>query len=147
MGIADADTAEHGDPAAKHLIVPVSCALPGVATGDPKLSGFEELRLVKGTRLESILGKTEIRERHFCNYEVNDGFRKSFEAAGLVVSAIGAKGETRAVELPGHPFFIATLFQPQLTSKAEGRVHPLIAELLNVAKRESANGYVASIPC
>ena len=133
MGIVDADTVEHNDPTATHLIVPVSCALPGVAAGDPKLSGFEDLRLVKGTIIDRSLGKTEIRERHFCNYEVNEEFRRAFERAGLVVSAIGSHGETRAVELPDHPFFVATLFQPQLTSLIECRAHPLISAFIGAA--------------
>jgi len=45
--------------------------------------------------------------------------KKQFQAAGLRVSARGILGETRAVELPGHRFFIATLFQPQLSSRPE----------------------------
>jgi len=50
---------------------------------------------------------------------VNEDYEKQFQAAGLRVSARGIQGETRAVELPGHRFFIATLFQPQLSSRPE----------------------------
>ena len=92
MGIVDADSAEHNVPTATHLIVPVACALPGVAAGDPTLSGFEDLRLVKGTIIERSLGKTEIRERHFCNYEVNEEFRHAFEQAGQQCVSIGRNG-------------------------------------------------------
>lgn len=126
MGIANADTAEHGRTGTTNLIVPVSCALPGRLESDPMLSGFEDLTLVEGTRLAAIMSGGRSRERHFCNYEVDEGFRWAFESLGLRIAALGARGETRAVELPEHPFFVATLFQPQLTSKASGVAHPLV---------------------
>jgi CTP synthase (UTP-ammonia lyase) len=52
----------------------------------------------------------------------------------MKVSAVGHQGETRAVELATHPFFVATLFQPQLTSKATGQPHPLIRAFLEAMK-------------
>ena len=39
-----------------------------------------------------------------------------------------------AVELPGHPFYVATLFQPQVGSAASGRLHPLIGALVSAAR-------------
>jgi CTP synthase (UTP-ammonia lyase) len=134
MGIADADSAEHNVPTASHIIVPVSCAVPNRAPGAPKLSGENQVRAVPGTRLAAILGTAAIEERFFCNYEVNDAFRPRLEAAGMKVSAVGHQGETRAVELATHPFFVATLFQPQLTSKATGQPHPLIRAFLEAMK-------------
>lgn len=130
MGIADADTAEHNVPAATHLIVPVSCPVPPRTAGDPKLSGENDVRILPGTLLASIAGAEVLSERFFCNYEVNEQFRSQFESAGLKVSAVGPQGETRAVELPGHPFFLATLFQPQLTSKTTGKAHVVIQAYL-----------------
>jgi CTP synthase (UTP-ammonia lyase) len=130
MGIADADSAEHNVPTASHIIVPVSCAVPNRAPGAPKLSGENQVRAVPGTKLAAILGTAAIEERFFCNYEVNDAFRPRLEAAGMKVSAVGHQGETRAIELATHPFFVATLFQPQLTSKSSGQPHPLIRAFL-----------------
>jgi CTP synthase (UTP-ammonia lyase) len=135
MGIADADSAEHNVPTASHIIVPVSCAVPNRAPGAPKLSGENQVRAVPGTRLAAILGTAAIEERFFCNYEVNDAFRPRLEAAGMKVSAVGHQGETRAIELAAHPFFLATLFQPQLTSKSSGQPHPLIRAFLEAAGR------------
>src|SRR5262249_52784338 len=131
----DADSAEHHVPTATHIIVPVSCAVPTRAPGAPKLSGESQVRALPGTRLAGILGTVAIEERFFCNYEVNDAFRPRMEASGMKVSAIGHQGETRAVELGTHPFFIATLFQPQLTSKHSGRAHPLISAFLQATQR------------
>ena len=44
----------------------------------------------------------------------------------MLVAATDATGEVRAVERSDHPFFVATLYQPQLTS-APGRPHPIWA--------------------
>jgi len=134
MGIAEADSAEHNVPTATHIIVPVCCAVPNRAPGAPKLSGENQVRALPGTKLAAILGTAAIEERYFCNYEVNDAFRPRLEAAGMKVSALGSQGETRAIELTTHPFFLATLFQPQLTSKATGQPHPLIRAFLEAAK-------------
>lgn len=135
MGIADADTAEHNVPTATHIIVPVSCAVPNRAPGAPKLSGENQVRAVPGTKLAAILGTAAIEERFFCNYEVNDAFRPKLEAAGMRASVVGHQGETRAIELATHPFFVATLFQPQLTSKSTGQPHPLICAFLQATAR------------
>ena len=135
MGIEDADSAEHNVPTATHLIVPVSCAVPNRAPGAPKLSGENQVRALPGTKLAAILGTAAIEERYFCNYEVNDAFRPRLEAAGMKISALGHQGETRAIELSGHPFFVATLFQPQLTSKATGQPHPLVRAFLGAMGR------------
>jgi CTP synthase (UTP-ammonia lyase) len=77
------------------------------------------LKIVPGSRLHSICGSEDHSEQYYCNYGVNEEYEKQFEAAGLRVSARGTLGETRAVELPNHRFFIATLFQPQLSSRPE----------------------------
>ena len=52
--------------------------------------------------------------------------------AGLPVVARGESNEIRAVESPTHRFFIATLFQPQLSSKP-GKPHPLIVAFVKSA--------------
>lgn len=130
MGIANADTAENGDPNATYVITPVMCAVPGRGANDPKLVGQNIVRVVKGPRLAEIMGEGEHEEGFFCNYEVNPEFVPRFAAAGLRINALGPGGELRGVEIPQHPFFLAMLFQPQLTSKKTGRPHPLITGYL-----------------
>ena len=73
-------------------------------------------------------------EEFFCNYEVNPEYAWAFTEAGFPVVARGPQGETRAIESPSHRFFIATLFQPQLSSK-EGKPHPVIVEFLRAAAK------------
>lgn len=141
LRIENADTAEHNQENAVNVVGPVLCALPGRTTDDPKLSGFERIRVLAGTRLAKITGVAELRERHFCNYEVNEEFRAQFESAGLRVAALAENGETRVVELQDHPFFLATLFQPQLTSRSSGTAHPVIVAWLRAA------GYFSEAGC
>jgi len=64
-------------------------------------------------------------EPYYCNYGVNPDYRLQFEASGLRVSGVGSEGEIRIVELPEHPFFVATLFLPQARSTAV-TPHPLV---------------------
>ncbi|HTT32895.1 MAG TPA: hypothetical protein VMH48_04790 [Methylomirabilota bacterium] len=77
------------------------------------------MKILPGTRLHAICGSEDDSEQYYCNYGVNEEYEKQFQATGLRVSARGIQGETRAVELPDHRFFIATLFQPQLSSRPE----------------------------
>lgn len=51
-----------------------------------------------------------------------------------MVVARGTRGEVRAVELPNHRFFLATLFQPQLSSTPD-TAHPVVVAFLRAAAR------------
>jgi len=114
------------------VVTPLSCSLPNRREGGPKASGDERLKIVPGSRLHSICGSKDDSEQYHCNYGVNEEYEKQFQAAGLRVSARGIQGETRAVELPDHRFFIATLFQPQLSSRPESP-HPFWLAFLRAA--------------
>ena len=81
--------------------------------------------LVPRTRAAGLYGVSEAVEPYYCNYGVNPDYRLQFEACGLRVSGVGSEGEIRIVELPEHPFFIATLFLPQARSTQESP-HPLL---------------------
>jgi CTP synthase (UTP-ammonia lyase) len=134
LKIADAESAEN-DPASSHQVVtPLSCALPNRRAGGPSGSGDERLTILPRTRLRSIYGRVDPAEQYYCNYGVNEEYEKQFQAAGLRVSARGLRGEIRAVELSDHRFFIATLFQPQLSSRPEAP-HRLWLAFLRAARR------------
>jgi len=132
MGILDADSAEHAGSSKNIVIAPVACPVPDRLSGAPKLSGTGRIRIKPGCRLAAIYRSHDIEEEYFCNYEVNPAYHQDLENAGLRLTAFGDRGELRAVELPDHRFFIATLFQPQLSS-AEASPHPVIVEFLATA--------------
>jgi CTP synthase (UTP-ammonia lyase) len=126
----DADSAEN-NPNSKNIVVtPVSCAIPNRAENAPKLSGkIPEIRIRPGSYLEGFYKKDVVTEEFFCNYEVSPDFEGAIIEAGFSIAARGENGEIRAIEAPKHKFFIATLFQPQLSSKP-GKPHPIIVEFL-----------------
>jgi len=64
-----------------------------------------------------------------CNYGLNPRLQHVADNGGMVVSGVDGTGEVRAIERPGHPFFVATLYQPQLTSTFE-RPHPVFLGFL-----------------
>jgi len=81
--------------------------------------------LVPRTRAAGLYGVPEAVEPYYCNYGVHPEYRLQFEACGLRVSGVGSEGEIRIVELPEHPFFVATLFLPQARS-TPAAPHPLV---------------------
>ncbi len=135
LGIKDADSAENNTGSKNIVISPVACALPNRRDGAPKLSGpVPEIRIRPGSYLHSFYKKDVVVEEFFCNYEVNPEYEWAFTEAGFPIVARGPQGEVRAIESPAHRFFIATLFQPQLSSKP-GSPHPIILEFLRAAAK------------
>jgi CTP synthase (UTP-ammonia lyase) len=135
LGIADADSAENNSGSRNIVIYPVACAVPNRKGGAPKLSGkVPEIRLRPGSYLQSFYGKDKevVTEEFFCNFEFNPDYEWATMEAGFPVVARGAQGEIRAIESPTHRFFIATLFQPQLSS-TEKKPHPVILAFLQAA--------------
>jgi len=135
LSIKDADSAENNSGSKNIVISPVACAVPNRKPGAPKLSGtIPEVRIRPGSYLHSFYKKDVVAEEFFCNYEVNPDFEWAIAEAGFPIVARGAQGEVRAIESSKHRFFIATLFQPQLSSNV-GKAHPIIVEFLRVAAK------------
>jgi len=133
VGMADANSAENAPGAGQIVITPVDCEVPKRAPGAPKLSGTQSgLRIRPGSYLHSFYGKDVVEEGFFCNFEVNADFEWAFIEAGFPFVARGERQEPRAIESQAHRFFIATLFQPQLSSEP-GKPHPIIVAFLRAA--------------
>ncbi|MBI2994697.1 MAG: gamma-glutamyl-gamma-aminobutyrate hydrolase family protein [Gammaproteobacteria bacterium] len=101
---------------------------------DPVISALEcslvevtdHLRFVPGTRLGRIYGAASATEGYHCRYGLNPVHAERLIQGPLRVSALDDQGEVRAVELDGHPFFIATLFQPERAA-LRGQTPPLVS--------------------
>ena len=135
LNIADADSAENNSGSKNIIIYPVACAVPDRKGDAPKLSGaMPEIRLRPGSYLQSFYGKDKevATEEFFCNFEINPEFEWAAMEAGFPVVARGAEGEIRAIESPTHRFFLATLFQPQLSS-TEKKPHPIVLAFVQAA--------------
>ncbi|HEY2406097.1 MAG TPA: hypothetical protein VGI10_08840 [Polyangiaceae bacterium] len=132
LGLVNANSAEN-DPAGDPIVItPVACAIPDAPSGTPKLAGAGVARPVLGSRLAALCGAADLQDQYFCSFETNADFVPRWEAAGLRVAARGADGEMRAFELADKRFFLATLFQPQLSSSFE-QPHPIIEGYLQAA--------------
>ena len=83
------------------------------------------MRLVPGSRAAQLYGAEIAVEPYYCNYGVNVAYLERLVDGGLRVSGVGDKDEVRIVELPDHPFFVATLFLPQARSTRTSP-HPLL---------------------
>ena len=129
LGIEDADHAESSPDAARAVVTPLSCSLVG-------LEG--SVRLVPGTRAAALYGRAEAVESYYCNYGLNAEYRAPLEEAGLCVSGVGDDDEVRVVEIPSHPFFLATLFIPQVRSTASDP-HPVVRGFARAARDHAAS--------
>ena len=135
LNIQDADTAENSSGSKNIVIYPVVCAVPNGKGDVPKLSGaIPDIKLRPGSYLQSFYGKGKetATEEFFCNFEVNPEYEWATMEAGFPVVARGPQGEIRAIESPTHRFFLATLFQPQLSS-TEKKPHPVILAFVQAA--------------
>lgn len=129
LGLLDADTAENASGSSNVVITPVSCPLPQRAAGAPKLAGTDVVVPVAGTLLADICGTSPLASEYFCNFETNPAYVERWRAAGLAAAARDERGEMRAFSLPTHRFFLATLFQPQRSSRA-GAPHAIVTAFL-----------------
>jgi CTP synthase len=111
--------------------------------------GAEAVELAPSTRAREIYGGDPlIAERHRHRYEVNNAYRQGLVDAGLVVSGTYQEGRlVEIVELPDHPWFVASQFHPEFKSRPT-RPAPLFREfvaaaLLRARERSSAELEVA----
>jgi CTP synthase (UTP-ammonia lyase) len=135
LNITDADSAENNSGSKNVIIYPVACAVPDGKSNAPKLSGaIPAIRLRPGSYLQSFYGKEveTVTEAFFCNFEINPDFEWTTMEAGFPVVARGPQGEIRAIESPMHRFYVATLFQPQLSS-TEKDPHPIVLAFVQAA--------------
>jgi CTP synthase (UTP-ammonia lyase) len=135
LGVADADSAENTPGGANVVITPVACEAPNAST--PRLAGAGVARAVPGTRVERLCGPGDLRGEYFCSFETNAAFLPRWQRAGLTLAALGEDGEMRAFELPGNAFFVATLFQPQLSSSFD-TPHPLVIGFVRACATRAA---------
>jgi CTP synthase len=99
--------------------------------------GADAVDLVEGTRAHAAYGETVIHERHRHRYEVNNHFRPALEQAGLVVSGTFQEGRlVEVIELPDHPWFVASQFHPEFKSRPT-RPAPLFRDFVGAARERS----------
>ena len=124
-GMKDAGTMET-ESSKHHVKDPVIAYLPGQdkikEMGATMRLGGHDVMIRKDSLAEKVYGATEIRERFRHRYEVNPQYVEQLEKGGLVFSG-KAKNEDimQIMEIPGHPYFMACQFHPELKSSL---LHP-----------------------
>jgi CTP synthase (UTP-ammonia lyase) len=92
----------------------------------------QTIRITPGSKAYQAYGKQEVTEQFHCNYGLNPQFRDKVGTGKLKISGVDIEGEARIVELSDRPFYVATLFLPQVSSRPD-RPHPLIIAYLKAA--------------
>jgi CTP synthase (UTP-ammonia lyase) len=124
LGWHDAEHGEVAPDAPRAVISALACSLVEVTSS---------VRLCADTRIAAAYGVSEITEGYRCSYGLNPEFQAALVAGPLRATAYEESGEARAVELEGHPFFVATLFQPE-RSALNGDPAPLVVSFARAAR-------------
>jgi len=121
-GIGDAAHAEYGSGGTP-VITLLECSLQ-----DQTITvGF-----VPGSRIAKLYGTLHAAEPTTCSYGLAPGLQHIAGEHGMQIAATDETGEVRAIERVDHPFFVGTLYQPQLRSEP-GAPHPIFVGLLDAA--------------
>lgn len=125
MGWHDAAHAET-DRAGRMVIAPLSCSLVE-QTGD--------IVIAADSAIAKAYGKLSTHEGYHCNFGVNPTFVDELEDFPLRISAWDSEGDVRGIELPGHKFFVATLFQSERAA-LQDEISPLVAAWIKEAAQK-----------
>jgi CTP synthase (UTP-ammonia lyase) len=120
LGIEDAEHEETAPNAPTLVISKLASSLVGKT---------QKIKIFWRSLVHQAYGQDEITEQFVCNYGLNPKFRDTIEKGQLKIAGVDLDGEVRAVEVSQHPFYVGTLYQPQLSS-APGGPHPLIVAYL-----------------
>lgn len=123
LGWVDAEHGETAPGAIRPVIAPLACAL---------VEATDAVEFRPGSRIVAAYGCGRAIEGYRCRYGLNPTFQAALVSGPLRASAHDGTGEIRAVELDGHPFFVATLFQPERAA-LKGRLPPLVAAFVRAS--------------
>ena len=99
--------------------------------------GTYNCKLEKGTKSYKAYGSLLVSERHRHRYELNNDFRETLEKKGMLMAGINPKKNlVEIIELPNHPFFLATQFHPEFKSRPL-HPHPLFREFIIIAIKKA----------
>ncbi len=132
-GLDMANSAEF-DPATPHPVIHLMEDQKYIQMmGGTMRLGAWPCRIQPDTLAHGCYDQAEVSERHRHRYEVNNAYREALAAAGVVFSGTSPDEQlVEMLELPGHPFFLAVQFHPELKSRPN-RPHPLFREFVRAA--------------
>lgn len=133
LGLSNANSTEF-DPMTPDPVIDLMETQKDVENkGGTMRLGLYPAKLIEGSLARRLYGSEVVYERHRHRWEVNNSYRKQLENAGLVMSGVSPDERlVEFVELPSHPYFIATQAHPELISRPD-RPHPLFTGFLAAA--------------
>ena len=137
LGLTEATSREF----TPHPVDPVIDLLPE-QRANPDLGGtmrlgLYDVDLLPGTRVSELYGTLKIRERHRHRFEVNPDYIGRIKKEGLDVSGtFGERKLVEVVEIPSHPFYVASQFHPEFRSRPLSP-HPLFSGFLQASLRHA----------
>jgi CTP synthase len=134
-GLAQANSSEF-DEATPHPVIHLMADQRTVNEkgGTMRLGAYPCL-VQEGSVAHKAYGVTAIGERHRHRYEFNNAYREALTAKGLALSGLSPDGRlVEMIELPDHPWFVATQFHPEYNSRPH-RPHPLFSAFIGAALR------------
>ena len=117
LGLSEAEHQKANRRALMPIISELDCALVGLRA---------RVHFMPGSHLRAAYKAPDSIEEYHCSYGLNDRYRRLIEGKDLCVAAVDDQREVRAVELDGHPFFVATLFQPEMRAGASPIVEAFV---------------------
>jgi CTP synthase len=146
MGLKEAHT-EEVNPDTPHPLIHI---LPEqkdiVDKGATMRLGAYKCQLKAGSLAERLYGASCVHERHRHRYELNNDYREELARCGLVCSGLSPDYRlVEIIEIPDHPYFIATQFHPEFRSRPN-RAHPLFSGLIAAAVHRSQRSYAPDVP-
>ena len=138
-GLTGATSAEF-DENADHTVIDLMPEQEDVEEkGGTMRLGAYPCKLDKDSLAYEVYGEEVIYERHRHRYEVNNAYRDTLVNAGLRISGLSPDGRlTEMVEIPGHPWFLASQGHPEFKSRPT-KPHPLFKGFVGAAlKRKNA---------
>ncbi|SEN38462.1 Glutamine amidotransferase class-I [Pseudomonas sp. ok272] len=125
---ADAEHGEVAPDAPRAVVTPLTCTL---------VETVDRIHLAEGSLIADAYATTDIQEGYRCRYGVNPAFETQLLNGSLKATGHDGMGDLRAIELSDHPFFVATLFQPERAALA-GILPPLVSALIKACARNRA---------
>ncbi len=136
-GLTGAHTSEFDEERGEKTEHPVVCLMDEqqdvTEKGGTMRLGACPCDLKKDTKAQKAYGETHISERHRHRYEVNNHYCEQLEEKGLILSGRNPNiGVVEMIELPNHPWFVATQAHPELKSQPV-LPHPLFRDFIAAA--------------
>lgn len=140
-GLADAHT-EEVEPNSPHPVIHILPEQKEVTyKGATMRLGAYRCQLVAGSLAERLYNAPAVYERHRHRYELNNEYREVLAKHGMICSGISPDYRlVEIIEIPEHPYFIATQFHPEFKSRPN-RAHPLFRGLIEAAVKRTGRRY------